>query len=126
MIVNGKPPDDHILKSYYLEAQERIAQMYQDGKGTSQDYNKAIYWYKKFIEGTSSLKDSNENNLNQIKAMFFLEFCYYQLQDLNSAIYWYNLAAQRGSSEAMINVGLIYYQNHKYTDAVQSYENSAT
>ncbi|POG60691.1 hypothetical protein GLOIN_2v1710856 [Rhizophagus irregularis DAOM 181602=DAOM 197198] len=49
-----------------VDAQKRLASLYEKGEGTNIDIDSAIYWYKKVIEnGYQEVKENLDNLLSQ-------------------------------------------------------------
>ena len=67
-----------------------LGDCYCEGKGITQDYKKAIYWYEK------------ATNLNNSDAMNSLGTCYYTgkgvQQDYKKAFEWFEKAAIQGNA----------------------------
>jgi len=84
----------------YHWAQYIVGDCYDFGKGTDQDYTKAVEWYTKSSEQENSIAMSN------------LGVCYHNGQgcDQNKtkAVEWYEKSANLGNSNAMFNLGNSY------------------
>lgn len=120
----------------YLEAQTLIGEDYLNGYGTTQDYNKALEWFKKaaaegyppaqekigymYIYGFSVKKNhtkafewykkaAEQGNVN---AQFMLAILYEEgsgvLQDHTKAFEWYKKAAEQGDADAQYHLADMY------------------
>ena len=93
------PDFQHLLKAAedgHAQAQFDVGLAYQDGKGVSKDYAKAVDWYRKaaaqgFAEAQNSLGAFYRNGLVVSK-------------DLKQAIEWYQKAANQGFELAKTNL----------------------
>ncbi|KAI8360864.1 hypothetical protein EDC96DRAFT_512807 [Choanephora cucurbitarum] len=103
-----------IFLSLAAEHEHRIAQyvlgvMYGKGKGVTQDFAKAVAWYRK-----SALN-------GHPKAHYNLGVCYRDgigvPKDWSKALYWFTLAAENGDVDSQYSTAIIYYkgdpQDHK-------------
>lgn len=86
-------------------AQKSLGYKYYYGEGLSQDYTKAIYWYKASASHGYSV------------ALYNIGICYQQgtgvTQSYTEAFKWFLRAAEKGDADAQYNVG-VYYKNSKY------------
>lgn len=82
------------------EAQLKVGFMYYSGKGISQDYEKAVYWFKQSALQGNPLAQSN------------VAYMYKQgegvPQDYSESAKWYRQAAQRGNALAQFVLGSLY------------------
>ncbi len=73
---------------------------YEEGNGVRQDYEKALYWYR---------KSANQNNS---EGQLQLGILYYDgngvRQDYKKAIYWYQKSANQNNSISQFRLGLMY------------------
>jgi len=103
------------------DAQNRLGKCYYNGYGTTKDYTKAVYWFKKAADQ------------NQANAQTNLGVCYQNgngvAQDYKQAGYWYQKAANQGEMNAQTNLGVCYYNNwgvkQDYAQAVLWYKKAA-
>lgn len=88
----------------HIPSQVAVADSYREGRGTWQDYQKAISWYRKLAA---------QNNRY---AMENLGYIYYNglgvPQNYREAYDWYLKAAELGSAEAAWNLGSMYFNGH--------------
>ena len=98
----------------------RIGNMYWSGEGTSVDYDRAVYWYRKSAEGGFAW------------AKYNLGDCYRQgrgvAKDLSVAIRWYSAAADDGIDDALEALGHAYYSRETkngYQNALYWYKRAA-
>lgn len=80
--------------------QNKLGRNYQNGIGVSQNYKKAVYWYRKaadqgYADGQNNMGWMYQKGLGVKK-------------DLGRALYWYRKAADQGYSIARYNVGTMY------------------
>lgn len=115
-------------------AQAKLGEMYTNGIGINQDFNKAFYWSQKYIvnqpmKAVITYADSNNyekafewlkslaNNGN-IEAQLTLGSIYYlgdiEKQDYPKAIYWYEKAASQGNTNAYVNLIEIFDKQKNY------------
>lgn len=88
------------------------------GGGLSQNYVRAVYWYRKAAEQGHA---SAQNNLG---------VCYVRgngvPQSFTEAVKWYKLSANQGNDVAQSNLGNCYYNGYgipqSYTEAVKWYK----
>ena len=73
-------------------AQSNLGNAYYKGKGVSQDYVQAVFWYRKAAEQ------------GYADAQYNLGFCYCEgegvSQDYTQAVYWLRKAAEQGNADA--------------------------
>lgn len=90
----------HLANQGNAIAQHNLGVAYANGEGVSQDYTKAVEWYKK---AASQGYTSSQFNLGN---------AYYNgtgvRQDYVQARQWYEKAANQGLVEAQTNLGIIY------------------
>ncbi|EKO3583900.1 sel1 repeat family protein [Vibrio metschnikovii] len=84
----------------YSDAQFVLGLMYYDGEWIPQNYQQAMFWYRKAAEQGHS------------DAQFNLGFMYYDgewiPQNYQQAMFWYRKAAEQGHSNAQFNLGFMY------------------
>lgn len=85
-----------------------LGKLYENGKGTEKDINKAIEWFEKSA------------NQNYDKAQTYLGILYAKgketEKDINKSIKWFEKAANQDCTDALFNLGLLYYDNHEKLD----------
>ena len=79
------------------DAQNKLGNMYYDGKGVAQDYNESLRWYKK------AAKTGNIEALNNVGLVYSTV-----LNDGNMALYWYDKALKQGDVSASNRIGMVY------------------
>jgi len=83
------------------DAAFRLATMYEDGEGVSQDLERALDWYHRAAEA------GNE------KAQFNLGRLYARgsgiERDISAAAHWYEQSARKNNPHAQFTLGLMYY-----------------
>ena len=102
-------------------AQNNLGICYDEGQGVEQDYEKAVFWYRK------SAEQGNDS------AQYNLALCYVKgqgvEQDYEKAVEWYRKSAEHGDSRAQFNLGHCYYKGQgveqDYEKAVYWYKISA-
>ena len=94
---------DELLKKVEAgdaEAQYILGGMCYVGKSVKQDYEQAVYWFKKAAEQ------------GHVKAQYILGSMYDEgkdvKQDYEQAVEWYRKAAEQGYAEAQFSLGLMY------------------
>lgn len=87
----------------YAKAQNRLGEIYQDGRGVPKNVKKAEKWY---------LRAAEQGNID---AQVNLASLYYD-SNPNEALKWGLIAAQKGSAKAQNRVGCLYY-NGKVKEA---------
>ena len=84
----------------YAKAQYHLGDCYYEGKGVSEDYEQAVFWYRKAAEQ------------GYVKAQHDLGYCYQYgkgvEKDYEQAVYWYRKAADQGNASAQNNLGYCY------------------
>ena len=101
--------------------QTNMGWMYYEGKGVTQDYTKAVEWYRKAAEQGYA---NGQNNLGNM---------YYSgkgvTQDYAKAVEWYRKAAEQGYANGQNNLGNMYYSGkgvtQDYAKAVEWYRKAA-
>lgn len=92
-------------------AQYFLGQMYRKGDGVTQDYERALHWYRAAAAQ------------GHIPALFNLGWMYDSgvgvKQDQDEAIRWYRMAAERGDGFAAFNLGSIYYARGNSAENLQ-------
>ena len=82
------------------EAQYRLADRYHKGEGVAQNYEQAVYWYRKAADQ------------GHAAAQFCLGSCYYcgigVAVDYKQSVYWLRKAAEQGHDSAQYWLGWIY------------------
>ena len=91
--------------------QLQLGQMHKNGNGVCEDYQEALFWFRK----------SAEQNLPE--AQYEIGMMYHEgigvLQDYLEALYWLEKASVQGHTEAQYEIGMIYLngtgvlQNHR-------------
>ena len=88
-------------------AQNDLGVCYHQGKGITQNYSQAVYWYRKAAEQDNTA------------AQYNLGLCYYYgygiSEDYYQAVYWYRKAANQGYADAQNNLGNCYYKGNGVT-----------
>lgn len=100
------------------EAQYNLAEMYENGKGTSQDYEKAMYWYLK------AAQNGEPQSMAKIGDMYFngegVE------RNLESAVEWYEKSVKIDDFWAygsfVIAKADLYYEKKDYKNAIKWYK----
>lgn len=120
------------------KAEDRIGDLYHDGRGVEQNFDKAVEWYEKaaehgnvdsmcslavmYITGDEVEKDERRAlywmleaaNNGSISAMENLGKMYSNgdcvVKDDVAALAWYKKSAEHGNSDAMFSVGSFYYR----------------
>ena len=81
-------------------SQINLGIIYSTGTGTSQDYVKAVGWYRLAADQGIA------------KAQYALGFMYYKgygtRQDYFKSVRWWKLAAEQGYAKAQFNLGIMY------------------
>ncbi len=103
-------------------AQYELGLCYEKGKGTMEDINNAVYWYK------MSAKNG------YAKAQCTLGFCYEKgkgvPKNIVSAFNWYEKSANQGNATGQYNLALLYEKGGEvkqdYKKAIDLYERAAT
>jgi len=104
----SEPPMSDEVKTYLrvaemgvAEAQYNLGVCYERGDGVAQDYEKAVYWYKKAVDQ------------GHAKAQHNLGLCYYNgigvPVDQTEAARLFLLSAEQGDMYAQFNMGVAYY-----------------
>lgn len=81
-------------------AQTKIGQMYEDGEGVTQDYKKALKWYR--------LAAAQWNYLAQTQLGYLYYYGEGVIQDYREAVKWFLLAAEQGFVVAQDMSGVMY------------------
>ena len=83
------------------QAQYKLGSYYYSGHGVTQDYDRAVMWWKRAAE--QGVADAQCN----------LGVCYKfgrgVAQDYAEAAKWYRMAVEQGNAEGQYNLGLCYY-----------------
>jgi TPR repeat protein len=77
-------------------AQLYLGWMYQTGRGSTQDVEKAEYWFRRAVAADSP------------KAAYYLATVYWQKHELQQALEWFETSASRGFAPAIYQLGRIY------------------
>jgi len=100
-------PSDSEARKFYDEAikgnataQTNLGYMYVTGKGVSQDFSQALYWYRKAIEQNEPYAQTN------LGAMY--RDGQGVSQDFNQALFWFRKAAEQNQANAQTNLGYMY------------------
>ena len=127
-----------LAKKKNTHAQFRLGIMYAEGKGVSQNFERAFHWYKQAAEkghaeaqfrlgvmyhkgeGVSQnferafLWYTKAAEQGDVNAQFNLGVIYKEgegvSQNFERAFHWYKLAAEKGHVEAQFNLGVMYYK----------------
>lgn len=103
------------------ESQNKLAGLYYEGKGITQNYETAAYWYRKAAKQGHILA---QNNL----ADMFAEGKGVE-QSYKQAVYWYKKSAEQGHAWAQNNLGFMYKEGlgveQNYKQAVYWYSKAA-
>lgn len=84
------------------EAEHDLATLYAAGKGISQDYKRAAYWFARAADGGIA-------NAHYNLGVMFQQGLGVR-QDMSKALGWYESAAELGHPEAMYNLGIAYIE----------------
>jgi|GEM_PF-6787519 len=87
-------------------AQSILADKYRDGKGTIQDYSKALYWRLRAINSEKAA--SIRTNYDEMLVARMYRMGEGTPQNYTKAFYWYQKAAMHGEQVAQFYVGLSY------------------
>jgi tetratricopeptide (TPR) repeat protein len=102
-------------------AMNNLGDMYYDGKGVKQDFNKAVEWYHPGAEA------GNSDAMSNLGIMY--ENGYGVTRDYSKAIDWYRKAVEAGNIEAMNYLGSMYDDGKGVTqdfgEALKWYRKSA-
>jgi TPR repeat protein len=83
-----------------VQSQASLGWMYDKGKGVSQDYEKAVYWYQKAA-------DQGDAN-GQLNLGLMYDKGRGVEQDYEKAVYWYQKAADQGDEDAQKAISRLY------------------
>ncbi len=105
----------------YIYDQVLVGWMYEKGNGVSQDYAKAVKWYRKAAEQGDA------------EGQFNLGIMYYNgqgvSQDYAEAVKWYRKAAEQNYEYAQCNLGFMYLEGNgvekDYSQAVEWFRKAA-
>ena len=93
-------------------AQYVVGSYYFEGKGTNQDYDKALYWFQQYTKG---------DNPNKAEAYSYLGECYEQgKKDYEQAFSCYRLAALGKAPSAYFDLAACYLLGKGTTENVDS------
>lgn len=90
-------------------AQYALGWCYQNGKGVSQDYSQAVYWYKKSAEQ------------GHIDACNSLGQYYYDDKNFSEAFHWFYKSMEYGDGWATYRVGSMYSDGEGVTKDISKY-----
>ena len=104
-----------------VEAQYILGCMYDSGTDVTQDYSKAVYWYRKAAEQ------------GHAKSQYYLGLMYDDgkgvAQDYTQAAYWFRKAAEQGNANGQTILGIMYKYGRgvkqDYTQAVYWFRKAA-
>lgn len=82
------------------EAQLKLGQAYQYGRGLPQDYQKALHWYEK------AASQGEAEAQRPLGALY--EMGRGVAKDFGKAAFWYEKAAEQGLARAQVNLGILY------------------
>ncbi len=118
----------------HARSQNYLGAMYRKGEGVSQNYTKAVEWYRKAAEQGYARAQTNLG--------WMYKNGYGVSKDYTKAIEWYRKAAEQGDATAQTNLGLMYKNgmgvrknrskaiewfrkaaNQEYADAIQLLKN---
>lgn len=107
----------------HLQAQERLAWCYENGKGIAQsDYQAAELYFKVLQQNINATPKSAE-----VQHRIALKFD--EIKSYTEAAKWYQKAAEKGYADAQNNLGIYYAKGHgvqqSYTDAAKWYRQAA-
>ena len=88
-------------------AQYNLGSMYDNGKGTTQNYKQAFYWYKKSAEQGNAYAQYNIADMYKNGEG--------TTQNYKQAFYWYKKSAEQGNAYAQYNLGVMYYNGEGIT-----------
>ena len=120
--------EDEYIRNLFKSAEEgnadsmnEIGEIYLDGKKATQDYEKAMVWFKKAAE------IGNGNAMNNIGEMHY--YGYGVVKNLNEAVKWYYIGAELGNANSLYNLGNMYEYGEgveqNYDEAIKWYKQSA-
>lgn len=103
-------------------SQNKLGNVYYNGKGRKLNYREAVNWYKKSARAGNA--DAQNNLAN----------CYYSgkgvSRNYKEAVKWYKKAAERGNVDAQNDLAYCYYSGNgvkqNYEEAVKWYEKAAS
>ena len=96
-----------------ISCMNRIALMYFDGEGVSQDYEKSIEWDQKAIE------------LGDETAISNLAITYRVMGEIKKSKFWFEKAIEKGDGDAALELAKLYMVSDKETDRAQDLLNLA-
>ena len=122
-------------KQKHVKAIANMGLCYQKGRGIAQDSLMAVKLYKESVKaGNAQLVKQREENVERNKSAFdinLLADLYYHgcgttvKKDTQQALKYYKMAAESGSTEALIKVAAIYDQDKMYAEALPYFKQSA-
>ncbi len=90
-------------------AMSRLACLYSDGEGVSQDYEKSIEWDLKAI------------NLGEDLSMLNLAITYRIVGNISKAKYWFEKSLAAGNGEAALALAKLYMVSDKEQESIKHY-----
>src|ERR1700722_12252756 len=83
------------------DAQNKLASLYHNGKGTERNVEEAFYWYQKAVE------NGNTDAQNNLASLYY--YGEGTEKNLEKAFYWTQKAAESGNTEAQNNLAVFYH-----------------
>ncbi|WP_347990344.1 tetratricopeptide repeat protein [Methylomonas sp. AM2-LC] len=90
-----------------VKGQCNLGNMYLDGQGIAQNYQKAVEWYRKAAEQGDA---NGQNSLG-----FVYTNGYGVTQDNQKAVEWFRKAAEQGNAKGQYNLGVMYTNGYGVT-----------
>lgn len=111
----------NVVLLYSTTAQNKMGELYFNGKWSSKNYEKAVKWFQKAAEQGNAAAQHN------------LGICYDTGrgvgQNYSEAVKWYKKAAEQGRADAQYNLGSCYYNgegiSQDYSEAAKWYRKAA-
>ncbi len=93
----------------HAKAQQRLAKMYYNGEGVTENKERAFYWYEKGVsvetaEQKFALADKYDRGLGDFP------------QDSGRALHWFRKAAEQGHAKAQQRLAKMYYNGEGVTE----------
>jgi len=99
---NSSSSSSEGANNYHTSAMKKIAECYLEGTGVSQDSNVAVAWVE------AAFRIGNDSDAAHDLAVIY-EYGRHGIEiDVVAAAEWFELAAQQGSIESMVELGLCY------------------
>ena len=95
-----KPQQLGLAKGGDSDAQFNVALIYEDGTELPQDYEKAVYWYRKAAHQGHAVA--------QYSLALLLSKGLGSFRDTRAASAWYRMAAEQGHQRAQFNLAVMY------------------